>query len=370
MLRYSTYIARALTHSTLLTALSLTSIVWLTQALRLMDFIVNQGVPINIFLLLTLLVLPSLLMMVLPVALFCAVLFVYHKLRQDSELTVMEAAGLSLWKLTRPALHVACGVAIVGYVVSLYVMPLCYAKFREMQLFLRNNYVSILLQEGVFNSPVDGLTVFVRARADDGAFHGILVHDNRREDAAVTMMAESGKLSQGANGQRFLLTNGNRQEMRDGKLSLLNFDSYALDLSFYSEDMGTKSADPREMYISDLSATEGLTPEEIAKRRGELHQRLLWPAFAVTFTLVALAVLLSGEFNRRGNAKRIVLAVTLVAAIALTGVGLRSLMGNHVAYVVIAYANVILPALISLWWLAGRSHATRQPPLFPAAGGH
>src|SRR5271170_6166374 len=137
MYRYNKYIARHLVHSTLLITFSLTSIVWLTQALRFIDFIVNQGVSIMIFLELTLLLIPSLLLMILPPALFCAVLFVYNKLKSDSELIVMQAAGLSRWRLAAPALEVAAGVALVTYMVAFYLQPASYGRFRDMQSFLR-----------------------------------------------------------------------------------------------------------------------------------------------------------------------------------------------------------------------------------------
>src|ERR1700727_1241695 len=101
-MHYSKYIVKNLVHSTLLITFSLTSIVWLTQALRFIDFIVNQGVSIIIFLTLTALLIPSLLFMILPPAMFCSVLFVYNKLRNDSELVVMQASGLSNWRLAKP----------------------------------------------------------------------------------------------------------------------------------------------------------------------------------------------------------------------------------------------------------------------------
>lgn len=369
MYRYSKYIIRQLSHSTLLTAVSLTSIVWLTQALRLMDFIVAQGVGLDMFLLLTLLVLPSLLTMVLPVALFCAVLFVYQKLKSDSELVIMEAAGLSLWRLSRPALIVAAAVTLIGYAVSFYVMPAAYAKFREMQTFLRNNYVSVLLEEGVFNVPVDGLTVYVRRRDSGGRFHGILVHDNREAEMSITMMAEEGQLVSTPQGQRFLLTNGNRQEVRQGRLSLLYFDSYTLDLSFYTQGTGQRQRDPREMSAAELLQREGLADAEIMRRQGELHQRLLWPALALTMTLVGLGVLLPGEFNRRGNARRVVLAVLLVALIAFAAIGLRNLMGRHMLYLAAAYANALIPALIGAYVLSDRASRTTEGAMPALAGG-
>src|SRR5687768_1133201 len=179
MYRYSKYIAKHLVHATLLITFSLTSIIWLTQALRFIDFIVNQGISIMVFLKLTTLLIPSLLLMILPPAMFCAILFVYNKMKTDSELVVLQAAGLNRWRLGLPALQVSAGMMVLAYVISLYLQPYSYGRFREMQAFLRDNYASILLQEGVFSSPVQGLTVFIRERNPQGTLYGILVHDNR-----------------------------------------------------------------------------------------------------------------------------------------------------------------------------------------------
>ena len=126
---YSKYIARQLVHATLLITISLTSIVWLMQALRYIDFIVSQGVSIALFLKLTLLLVPSLVMMILPPAYFCAVIFTYNKLKVDSELVVMQAMGLTKWKLTQPALRVGLGLVAIGYAIALYLQPLSVGAF-------------------------------------------------------------------------------------------------------------------------------------------------------------------------------------------------------------------------------------------------
>ena len=59
----------------------LSGAIWLSQSLRFVDLIVNKGVPATTFVYLTVLLFPSLLLVILPFALFCAVLFVYHRLR-------------------------------------------------------------------------------------------------------------------------------------------------------------------------------------------------------------------------------------------------------------------------------------------------
>ena len=144
------YISTQLATALLIIALSLTAIVWLTQALRFIDFIVNRGVSAFTFVKMTGLMIPSLLFVVLPLAVFISVLFVYHRLSQDSELVVLRAAGQSRRQLARPVWLVAGIAMLFSYFVSFYLMPVTYHKFKEMQSFLRDNYASLLLQEEVY----------------------------------------------------------------------------------------------------------------------------------------------------------------------------------------------------------------------------
>lgn len=367
MYHYSKYIAKHLVHATLLITLSLTSIVWLTQALRFIDFIVNQGVSITIFLKLTLLLIPSLLLMILPPAMFCSILFVYNKLKSDSELVVLQGAGLSRWKLSKPALQVGAGMMVLAYVIALYLQPVSYSRFREMQNFLRNNYASILLQEGVFNTPVPGLTVFVRERERSGTLRGILVHDNRDLAYPVTMMAEEGQLVDTPQGPRFLLQHGNRQEMQNGKTAFLNFESYTLDMSLYAQAMNSRREDAREMFLGELlTHDDSISDAENQKRYAEAHQRLIWPAYVLCLTMVAMAVLLSGEFNRRGHWRRVALATFFGVIIMFSAVGLRGLMALHPFMVPVAYLNLLLPVGVAAWVLSDhsiRDRLRRRPSL-------
>lgn len=344
---YSKYIARQLVHATLLITISLTSIVWLMQALRFIDYIVNQGVSILLFLKLTLLLVPSLLMTILPPAFFCAVIFTYNKLKVDSELIVMQTMGLDRWKLTRPAMRVGLALVVIAYTVSLYIQPMSMRAFRELQLFLRNNYVSILLQEGIFSNPVDGLTVFIRERHDDGSLKGILVHDNRTPGSEITMMADAGVLVQTPSGPRFMMENGNRQEMKDGKLSLLNYESYTLDISLYTNENDTRPRDASELFLADLVKDDpSVSPQERVKRLSELHQRLIWPAYIITLALLALAVMLSGQFNRRGGWKRIASMVVFGSCLLFSSATLSNFVAKYPDFTLLLYAWWFIPTLV------------------------
>jgi len=361
---YSKYIARQLVHATLLITISLTSIVWLTQALRFIDFIVSQGVSIGLFLKLTLLLVPSLVLTILPPAYFCAVIFTYNKLKMDSELVVMQAIGLDKWRLTLPALRVGLGLTIIAYIIALYLQPVSVRAFQEMKSFLRNNYVSILLQEGVFSNPVEGLTVFIRERYDDGTLKGILVHDSRKPESAITMMADQGILVQTPTGPRFLMEHGNRQEMRDGKLSFLNYDSYTLDISLYTNEAGSNVInDVQAFFLPELLRNNPeLSVKENNKRRAEAHQRLLWPAYIITLAFIALAVMLSGQFNRRSGWKRMTVMVVFASSLLFSSATLSGMLAQRPNLFFILYLWWLIPTLIAAFVLK-RDYTVRKVAL-------
>ncbi len=308
MQRQFLYLAGRLAGPFIVSALCMTGVVWLTQSLRFVDMIVNHGLALSTFFTLTLLMTPSLLALTMPLALFISLLLVYHRLIADSELVVLRATGSSNLRLSAPALALASMVALAVLAINLYFMPAGLRMFKDRQFEIRHSLASLLLQEGVFNTPVDGLTVFVRERASDGELRGILVHDDREpESAPVTVTAERGALLNTADHPRFVLENGNRQQVeRDSdRLSVLYFESYAFDFAPQTGLLPGRIRKPRERYLGEL-----LRPEEevSAHRRAEFlaeaWQRVSSPFHAVILALIACAALLSGDFNRRGQVRR------------------------------------------------------------------
>ncbi len=349
MYRYNAYIAKQLTQAAVLLTLSLTSIIWLTQALRFIDFIVNRGISFVSFLELTLLLIPSLMLFVVPFAFLCSVLYVYYRLMMDSELTVLSGAGLSRFQIARPAMLVALGGTLFCYSISLYFLPVSYHEFKNMQSFLRDNYASLLLQEGVFSSPVDGLTVYIREHDKNGILHGIIVHDSRDPTKPpVTMMAEEGKLLQTPQGPRFIMYNGNRQEVQDGKLSFLHFDQYTLDISFYTAAGDTRATQPEEMFLPELLFPQDVSGLEEARLVAEGHNRISWPLFPLALSMLAVSVLLSGEFDRRGQWQRVVALIAMAGVALAASVGFLQLAIRSPWVISLMYANIAAIITVSM----------------------
>ena len=310
---FVSYILRQLGSTVVFVTVALTGVVWLSQSLRFLDFIINKGLSFISFAKLTMLLMPTVLAIILPVAAFCAVIYVYNRLNTDRELIVLRAAGLSPWALAMPALVMALCVMGAGYTINLYLMPAGFRTFKDEQYVLRADYSHILLQEGVFNSLIDGLTVYVRARNPNGEVLGILVHDSREEGAPVTMMAERGALVSTPEGPRFLMINGNRQEVstQGQNIRMLFFDRYTLDLSDLTEPPADRYREPRERYLHELIGPPISVSDEENRPEltAEFHRRLITPVNVIALTMIGLAAMISGEFNRRRQWPRLMAGI-------------------------------------------------------------
>ena len=355
----TSYVLRELAGATLYVTLVLAGVVWLSQSLRFVDLIINRGLSFLTFLHLTLLLVPVFISLLLPIAVFCAVVYTYHRLTIDSELVVLRAIGLSQIDLAKPALILAAVVTVLCYAITLYLMPMGFREFKDRQFTIRGDYSHVLLQEGAFNTLGRGLTVYIRSRQPDGQIFGILVHDNREMSAPVTMMAERGALVRTQAGPRLVLFNGTRQvyDPDARKLGRLYFDEHSVDLTRFVEAQGPRWREPRERYLHELFGPPQSEDDRLhlTELRAEGHWRLVSPLFPLVFASIGLAGLLGGEFSRRGRVPR--MFVTAIVAIAFQGLAL-------------ALANVIvkLPPLtpllyvnIALWLAAAGYLLFRQP---------
>src|SRR3981189_854643 len=96
------YIFRTTLASLSLVLVSLTGVIWITQALRGIDLMTSQGQTIMTFLGITSLVIPALVLVIAPMALMISMAHPLNKLATDSEVIVMNAAGLSPVRLFLP----------------------------------------------------------------------------------------------------------------------------------------------------------------------------------------------------------------------------------------------------------------------------
>ena len=125
MKKLTKYISSQIFSGFLLVVFSLLAMLWLTQSLRFVEMVTNKGLPLRLFIELTTLLMPQLFVVLSPIAVFAAVLFVYNRLLSDRELVIMQASGIS------PMTN-ATGAVLVGILLFMYKMS---ASSKQKVLF-------------------------------------------------------------------------------------------------------------------------------------------------------------------------------------------------------------------------------------------
>jgi lipopolysaccharide export system permease protein len=365
------YLFRQLALALLAVTVGLAALVWLTQSLRFIELVLDRGLSLAVFFELTSLLLPSFFSVILPITTFIVMLFVHLRLAGDRELVVMRSAGLSNWQIARPALALGLLVVAVMALLNFWLVPLSHTAFRQWQFEIRNQLVGVLVQEGVFSTLGNDLTVYARKRDPDGTLRGIMVHDQREASGAVTILAQAGRIGQGADGPRVTLYDGVRQQMEKGasgappRLTVLSFSENSVDLARVARNEETRSRDSRERSIAELldpDPIEGLRPRELRRFRAEAHQRMASPITAFSFALVGLAVALTGQFRRHGGGIGVVLGIGIMVALLALGLTISNAATRRDGLIWLIWLHAILPGVISAWWLAGAPGLPRKAP--------
>ncbi len=325
---------------------ALSAAVWLAQSVRLIDLIVNRGLSIEVFLYLVLLILPRFLDIVLPIGAFIAVLFVFNRLISESEVVVMRAAGLGPLDLARPVVILGGIAFLVLLSLSAYFLPASNRAFKDLQFEIRNRFVSALVQEGAFTTISDKLTIYIAGRNARGEVTGLMINDDRDPQQPVTILAERGAFVDSAKTSRIIMVNGSRQrfDRASGKLSVLTFERYTLDLDTLRDAPEIRFRDAEERYLGDLFwPPPGLDPMTRRSFIVEGHQRLVIPLSIFSFLTIPLACLLPGEFNRRGQLRRVMLAIALAFAFQALDLGVKNLASRNPAAIPLMYVTDLLP---------------------------
>lgn len=389
MPRLATYVFRQLIGPVALFVFLLTSVIWLSQSLRLLDLVINRGQSAPTFFYLTLLMLPSLLVVILPIAYFAGTLYGLHKLNADSELTVMSAAGFSRSQLLAPVLIAAAVMTAATFLCSLYLMPFSQRLMQDKEIDIRADIGAAILNEGQFNTPARGLTVFMRELTPDGRLRGVLVHDERDRTHPTTYLAEGGMLAQTPAGPRLIMLDGTIEQsafdapcrgrtarkapysgpvrgslpkcapgsaFAPPSLSVLKFQRYVFDLDQFGARQHDAELRTSERYLGELfwpTSARPLRPETRRLYFAEANNRIAAPLYCIAFALIAFAAVTLGRRARGAYAMRLVVVSAGVAALRIAGYGIQGIAVRHPMLCALFYLIPLLAGAAALAEIAG-----------------
>jgi lipopolysaccharide export system permease protein len=375
------YIFRQTASALLMILISLTLIVWLTLVLRDLRLLTSEGQTFVLFLKITLLGLPNLIVTVAPVAYLIACLYTLNRLNGDSELIVLSASGASVWRLLFPYFTLGTLVAAAIFAANLLVLPDAARLLGDYVSQVRADLLSQVLQPGEFSDLEAGLTIHVRDKGQNGDLLGVVVHDERDKKNSSTIVAERGKVISEGGRAEMDLYDGQilRQQEEKSNVQFIVFKTYSFDMGDFSAKAG-----PREPKVQERSLEELLYPDRdstyykanTAGIRSEIHQRLSTPLYPFVYAFLAVLYLGRPRTTREGRASLLFTAFVLGAALRVAGIAGVNMVGKNLAGLALIYGapaalaflfivmlryNIPAPALavpeVRLPWLRRRAPA-------------
>lgn len=264
------------------------------ELLRLVELLVSKGVSLWSVLKVFAILLPSFLVLTLPIAGIIASITAFGRLSYDKELVAMRAAGLSLFRLTQPVLLFAVAVFGLTLLLSQWGQPWSSLNLKKVALNLLKDQLVLALERGTFNEPVPKMVIYVQDGTSERPAQGIFVSDERNPEEPRVIVAQRYQvLMDPANDQVAMrLVNGvihSRPDQID-QYRQIAFTTYDLKLNLSQSGYAATEERPTyEAIMAQLRQSEGKDPLAL-RRLVEYYKDLAFPTAALVFCLLGVPV--------------------------------------------------------------------------------
>ena len=339
-------------------ALVLVAVYWINRAVGLFGQLIGDGQTALVFVEFSLLTLPNVIRLVLPIAAFIAAITVTNRLMQESELVVMQATGFSAFRLARPVMFFGAVVLVMMLVLLHVLVPASRAAMVQRQAEISQNVTARYLTPGQFTHPASGVTLYLREITPSGELRYLFLADNRNPGESVTYTAQKALFARGESGPKLIMLQGMAQTLTrpDSRLSVTRFADFTFDLgSLMPGDVRPNRK------IGELSTPELLWPSAAVIAETDETPQTMWieaqsrfsePLTAMTVPIIGFSALLLGAFTRFGLWRQIGTAIAMlivIQGVTTVATNLSALpLGWLLAYTPAVTGLVIGTA--TLWW--------------------
>ena len=188
----------------LLSSLAITSIVWVIQAVNLLDIVSEQGHSLKVYFFYTSLNLPKIFSKLLIFTYFLTLFVVLVKYEENNEILVFWTNGIKKISFINFIGKISLIFLILQLVLNLLVVP--YTQ-KLKQDYLKNSTIGFfpkLIKEKKFSSINKNLTIFIEKNEEDGYLKGIYIKEKLSNDESKIIIASKGKIINDKNSEDFM----------------------------------------------------------------------------------------------------------------------------------------------------------------------
>lgn len=322
-LRIQRYLIKETALPMLLGMVVFTFVLLLGRLLKLVELVINKGIPLLDIVQLFLSLLPTLLVLTIPLAFLLGVMLGFGRLSADREILALKASGVSLYQMIRPILLLSIPACLLTATMTLYLRPTSETFFRQKLFDLASSRASVGLQPQVFNDDFDNLVLYANHIDDrSGVMKQIFISDERDSAAPAIIVAQNGRLAADSNSMKLLLRleDGtiHRQPRGNGDdestYQVLRFSSYDVNLDLEQPTSANKKRRRKNKELSLPELNQAIASSAGESRQdllAELHTRMALPIAPLVFALLGVPLGIQPHRSGRGGSFALALGVFL-----------------------------------------------------------
>ncbi len=263
----------------------------------------------------------------IPAALFLGLLFGFNTLSKNHEIDGMNAAGIGLHRLLRPALFLAFLFSLASLVMFGWLQPQTRYAYRSVLFDVTNVDAFYLAEEGVFMQSGGRTFILDKLNRSDNSFERIFVFDYNGPGGSETLTSSSGKLItvpgqtrpilRLKDGRRLLVERWPTMKVEGSAVpaSVAEFEQTDTPLGKVSKNLfRPRGDDEREMTLPEIYQQMDNPPENttVNAMRAEFHRRIINVVSMLILPLLAIPFAIGRA--RSPRAYRMAIALTLLVA--------------------------------------------------------
>lgn len=290
----------------------------LERMLRLFDFVVNQGGPVEVVFQMLANQVPHYMGLALPIGLMLGTLLAFRKISLSSEFDAITSAGMGLSRLVRPVLGLALVLLVVNTILVGWIQPYGRYAYRSLVFDLRSGALGASIRVGEFVDLGDDITLMIEESRDKGAELLGIFMERRSDGRSLAVSAERGGFFATDDENTILLRlyNGVLIDLNEGqnKPRVLKFDQQDLTVKLPAKEaFRERGGEELEMTLTELWREKDNpihTTEERAAYTGNFHWRVM---HSITFLVLPFLAIPLGLTNKRtGKGSGIMVGLTLL----------------------------------------------------------
>ena len=312
-------------------------IIWITQAVRLLDLIGEEGNSIKTYFLYILSIMPKYFSRISIIIFFISFVVTISKFEDHNELRALWFSGLEKKKFINYLIRSSIMLVAILLIVRCFIVPYFSNYSRYLLLDSGVGAIGPLLKQNNFNNPLKKITIYVGKKNQINELEDVILFEDSA-DIKKTIIAKSGAVINENNKNLLVLVEGSIQEERkDKKISILDFDKTTLDLSQYNKKTADYYKFNEFFFFELIKRFNNKDDTQLTNIMGELNDRIIMPLFIPSLVLLACFLIITNKESINNNFWKIIIFTYGIGIIIISEILLdlssKELYGSLFLYV-------------------------------------